>query len=82
MDFEFSERTKELQLRVQAFMDENVYPNESTYAEEVAGGETRWAPVPILEALKAKAKEEGLWNLFLPESDRGAGLSNMEYAPL
>ena len=82
MDFEFSERTKELQLRVQAFMDENVYPNESTYAEEVAGGETRWAPVPILEELKAKAKEEGLWNLFLPESDRGAGLSNMEYAPL
>jgi acyl-CoA dehydrogenase len=63
-------------------MDENVYPNESTYAEEVAGGETRWAPVPILEELKAKAKEEGLWNLFLPESDRGAGLSNMEYAPL
>ena len=82
MDFEFSERTKELQLRVQAFMDENVYPNESTYAEEVAGGETRWAPVPILEELKARAKDEGLWNLFLPESDRGAGLSNMEYAPL
>ena len=82
MDFEFSERTKELQLRVQAFMDENVYPNESTYAEEVAGGETRWAPVPILEELKAKAKEEGLWNLFLPESDLGAGLTNMEYAPL
>ncbi|MDD9904920.1 MAG: acyl-CoA dehydrogenase family protein [Rhodospirillaceae bacterium] len=82
MDFEFSERTKELQLRVQAFMDENVYPNESTYAEQVAGGETRWAPVPILEELKAKAKEEGLWNLFLPESDLGAGLTNMEYAPL
>ena len=82
MDFEFSERTKELQLRVQAFMDENVYPNESTYAEQVAGGETRWAPVPILEELKANAKEEGLWNLFLPESDLGAGLTNMEYAPL
>ncbi len=82
MDFEFSEQTRELQLRVQAFMDENVYPNEGTYAEQVAGGDTRWAAVPILEELKAKAKEEGLWNLFLPESDKGAGLTNMEYAPL
>ena len=82
MDFEFSERTRELQLRVQAFMDEYIYPNEGTYAEDVAGGETRWAAVPILEELKSKAKEEGLWNLFLPESDKGAGLTNMEYAPL
>jgi acyl-CoA dehydrogenase len=82
MDFEFSERTKELQLRVQAFMDENVYPNEATYAEQLAGGETRWEPIPILEELKGKAKEEGLWNLYLPESDHGAGLTNMEYAPL
>lgn len=82
MDFEFSEQTRELQLRVQAFMDENVYPNEATYAEQVDGGDTRWAPVPILEELKAKAKEEGLWNLFLPESEKGAGLTNMEYAPL
>ena len=82
MDFEFSERTKELQLRVQAFMDENVYPNEATYAEQLAGGNTRWEPIPILEELKAKAKGEGLWNLFLPESDLGAGLTNMEYAPL
>ena len=82
MDFEFSERTKELQLRVQAFMDENVYPNEATYAEQLAGGGTRWEPIPILEELKGKAKEEGLWNLYLPESDHGAGLTNMEYAPL
>ncbi|MBI09416.1 MAG: acyl-CoA dehydrogenase [Rhodospirillaceae bacterium] len=82
MDFEFSERTKELQLRVQAFMDENVYPNEATYAEQLAGGETRWEPIPILEELKGKAKEDGLWNLYLPESDHGAGLTNMEYAPL
>ena len=65
MDFEFSERTKELQLRVQAFMDENVYPNEATYAEQLAGGETRWEPIPILEELKGKAKEEGLWNCLL-----------------
>ncbi len=82
MDFEFSERTRELQLRVQAFMDEHVYPNEGTYGDQVADGDTRWATVPILEELKAKAKEEGLWNLFLPESDLGAGLTNMEYAPL
>ena len=82
MDFEYSERTKELQLRVQAFMDEHIYPNEGIYAEQLAGGETRWEAIPILEELKAKAKEEGLWNLFLPESDLGAGLTNMEYAPL
>jgi acyl-CoA dehydrogenase len=82
MDFEFSERTRELQLRVQAFMDEHVYPNEGTYAEQVADGDTRWKPVPILEELKEKAKAEDLWNLFLPESDLGAGLTNLEYAPL
>jgi acyl-CoA dehydrogenase len=82
MDFEYSDRTRELQARVGAFMDAHVYPNETTYHEQIAAGETRWKPVPIIEELKAKAKEEGLWNLFLPESDRGAGLTNLEYAPL
>ena len=82
MDFEYSDRTRELQARVTAFMDAHVFPNEVTYHDQIEGGDTRWKPVPIIEELKAKAKEEGLWNLFLPESDRGAGLSNMEYAPL
>src|SRR5690606_4061973 len=82
MDFEFSERTKELKARVEDFMDRYVYPNEGTYYEQLDSGDTRWKPVPILEELKAKAKEQGLWNLFLPESELGAGLTNLEYAPL
>ena len=76
-----SERGRELYERVQAFMNENVYPNESRYLSELAEGD-RWQPVPIQEELKDKAKELGLWNLFLPDSDEGAGLSNLEYAPL
>ena len=82
MDFQFSDRTRELQARVTAFMDAHIYPNEVTYHEQIEAGDTRWKPVPIIEELKVKAKEEGLWNLFLPESDLGAGLTNMEYAPL
>ena len=82
MDFEYSERTKELQARVQDFMDRYIYPNEDLYYEQVYGGDNPWKAVPILEELKEKAKAEGLWNLFLPESERGAGLTNMEYAPL
>src|SRR5690606_37175561 len=82
MDVEFSERTKELKARVEDFMDRNVYPNEGTYYEQLDSGDTRWKPVPILEELKAKAKEQGLWNLFLPEVELGAGLTNLEYAPL
>src|SRR5262245_54616998 len=67
--------------RLVAFMDEHVYPNEKTYLEQVeAGG--RWHVPPVLEVLKAKAKAAGLWNLFLPDSEYGAGLTNLEYAPL
>lgn len=84
MHFAASEKVVALQRRLTAFMDAWVYPNEQRYAEELqAGGpEGRWRVLPLLEELKEKAREEGLWNLFLPESDVGAGLTNLEYAPL
>jgi len=82
MEFEYSDRTKKLKSEIEAFMEEYVYPNESTYYEQLDDGDTRWKPLPILEDLKAKAKSAGLWNLFLPESEKGAGLTNLEYAPL
>ncbi len=82
MEFEYSDRTKKLKSEIEAFMEEYVYPNESTYYEQLDEGDTRWKPLPILEDLKAKAKSAGLWNLFLPESEKGAGLTNLEYAPL
>jgi acyl-CoA dehydrogenase len=81
MIFEFSDKVKDLQKRVQAFMDEYIYPNEKTYYAQVAEGD-RWQPVQIIEDLKPIAREKGLWNLFLPESELGAGLTNTEYAPL
>jgi acyl-CoA dehydrogenase len=81
MIFEFSAKVKDLQQRVQAFMDEYIYPNEKTYYAQVAEGD-RWQPVQIIEDLKPIAREKGLWNLFLPESELGAGLTNTEYAPL
>jgi acyl-CoA dehydrogenase len=81
MDFEYSPKTKDLQARLNAFMDAYVYPQEERFAREVAEGD-RWQPTRVVEELKAKAKAEGLWNLFLPESERGAGLTNLEYAPL
>ncbi|HEV2861723.1 MAG TPA: acyl-CoA dehydrogenase family protein [Pyrinomonadaceae bacterium] len=76
-----SPRAKEIYGRVRAFMDEHVYPNERKFYEQINQGD-RWRPVPLMEELKAKAKDEGLWNLFLPESKYGAGLSNLEYAPM
>lgn len=83
MDFSFSSNTVALQEKLTAFMEEHVYPNEKTYEQQVNAMEDRWADVPpIIEELKRRAREEGLWNLFLPESDYGAGLSNLEYAPL
>ena len=82
MIFEPSDRVRELKSALEAFMEEHVYPNESLYDDQINEGESRWVEIPILEELKAKAKEAGLWNLFLPESDRGAGLTNLEYAPL
>jgi len=81
MDFEYSPKVKELQARLQAFMDQHIYPNEQRFYAEVAAGD-RWEPTRIIEDLKPKAKAAGLWNLFLPESELGAGLSNLEYAPL
>jgi acyl-CoA dehydrogenase len=81
MHFEFSARTKELQQRVSAFMDEHVYPAEPQVHAEVDAGD-RWKVIPTIERLKEKARAAGLWNLFLPQSSHGAGLTNLEYAPL
>ena len=78
---ELSPKVVDLIERVSKFMDENIYPNEDKIEAEIAEGD-RWQPSQILEGIKAKAKSEGLWNLFLPESDRGAGLTNYEYAHL
>lgn len=82
MDFDYSPKVKELQKRVQSFMAEHVYPNEETYHNQLNSQGDRWQIPPVMEELKAKAKAAGLWNLFLPESGRGAGLTNLEYAPL
>ncbi|MBM4256825.1 MAG: acyl-CoA dehydrogenase [Deltaproteobacteria bacterium] len=82
MDFDYSPKVKDLQKRVQQFMDEHVYPNEDTYYNQVDTQGDRWQIPSIMEELKAKAKAAGLWNLFLPESRLGAGLTNLEYAPL
>jgi len=81
MHFEYSARVKELQKRLSDFMDEHIYPNEARYHEHVHGRD-RWQPVPVIEELKPKARAAGLWNLFLPDSGHGAGLTNLEYAPL
>jgi len=80
MTFEFSEKVKRLEERLLAFMDEHVYPNEQRYRDEIA--RDRWQPPRIVEELKAKARAAGLWNLFLPNNESGAGLTNLEYAPL
>ena len=81
MVFDFSPKVKDLQQRVSAFMAEHVYPAEARYEEHCAGPD-KWQPVPVIEELKPKARAAGLWNLFLPESGHGAGLTNLEYAPL
>ncbi|UII56796.1 acyl-CoA dehydrogenase family protein [Cytobacillus spongiae] len=83
MNFSYSSKVMELQTKLTSFMEEQVYPNEKLYEQQLNEQENRWTTVPpILEELKEKAKAEGLWNLFLPESEYGAGLSNVEYAPL
>jgi acyl-CoA dehydrogenase len=85
MDFAYSPRTRELQDKLNAFMQRHVYPAEAQYEAELAEhtrAGKRWTPLRTIEDLKLKARAEGLWNLFLPESDRGAGLTNQEYAPL
>jgi len=80
MNFDFTPKVQDLQQRLQAFMDEHVYPNEKRFHEQVE--QNRWQPVPLIEDLKPKARAAGLWNLFLPHSANGAGLTNLEYAPL
>jgi len=81
MTFEFSPKVQDLQKRLTGFMDEHVYPNESAFHHEIADGD-RWQPTTVVERLKEEARAAGLWNLFLPESEYGAGLTNTEYAPL
>jgi acyl-CoA dehydrogenase len=80
--FDFTERSKDLQKRLTGFMEEHVYPNEAVYKRQHAALPDRWDSPPIMEELKARARRAGLWNLFLPESHDGAGLTNLEYAPL
>jgi acyl-CoA dehydrogenase len=81
MDFEFSRKTHDYLERLGAFMDSHIYPNEARYREELAAGD-RWQEPPLIGELQQKARADGLWNLFLPDSTHGAGLTNLEYAPL
>src|SRR5882757_145414 len=80
MEFAYSDKVKTLQEKVGAFMDKHIHPNEERYRCELESGD-RWAPVTVMEELKDLARAEGLWNLFLP-GEHGAGLTNLEYAPL
>ena len=85
MDFSYSARTQELQAQLLRFMDDHIYPAEAAYAAEIEANTRagkRWTPLQVIENLKAKARTQGLWNLFLPDSEYGAGLGNQEYAPL
>src|ERR1700721_2864490 len=80
MNFEHSSKVKDFQERLVAFMDEHIYPNEARYHHEIE--QNPWQPVRVIEELKPKARAVGLWNLFLPHDENGAGLTNLEYAPL
>lgn len=82
MNFDHSPKVQDLIQRVTAFVEEHVYPNEKVFYEQIRTASSRWQPAPIVEDLKLKARAAGLWNLFLPESELGAGLTNLEYAPL
>ncbi|TAM02083.1 MAG: acyl-CoA dehydrogenase [Paraburkholderia sp.] len=85
MNFDYTPKVQALREKLLAFFDEHIYPNEHLFHEEVARNRANgnaWVPTEIVEKLKLKAREAGLWNLFLPESTRGAGLTNLEYAPL
>lgn len=82
MDFSYSPKVMALRERLQAFIDEHVAPNDHLHHAQLESAADRWQPVPITEQLKPRAREAGLWNLFLPESRHGAGLTNLEYAPL
>nr|MBA2621342.1 acyl-CoA dehydrogenase family protein [Acidobacteriota bacterium] len=78
MNFDYSMKSRELQSKLQAFMNAHIYTNETAYESEIKAGD-RWKPLQLIEDLKRKAKKENLWNLFLPEI---SGISNLEYAPL
>jgi len=80
MNFEFSDRVNDLHRRLRAFMAGHIYPNEVRYRADIE--QDRWKPPQLIEELKAKARAAGLWNLFLPDPEYGAGLTNLEYAPL
>ncbi len=85
MDFDYSPRQKEWMNRVGAFMEQHIYPAEDVYTAQMTEAREKgdpWIVVPVVEELKAKAKKQSLWNLFLNESEYGAGLTNLEYAPL
>ncbi len=82
MDFAFTPRTRELQDRLRSFMEQHIYPNETVYDRQIAEADDRHALPPVMHELKEKARAEGLWNLFMSHGDWGAGLSNLEYAPL
>src|SRR6267378_1071842 len=82
MDFEPSDKVRRLEAQVREFMEREVYPAEPVFERQLAEAPSRWQIPPIMEELKAKARAAGLWNLFLPESELGAGLTNLEYAPL
>ena len=82
MEFAYSPKVEEYRGRLTAFMDEHVYPSEPVYAEQVAKLADPWDRPPVIDQLKAEARSRGLWNLFLPHAEFGAGLGNLEYAPL
>ncbi|HEB88552.1 MAG TPA: acyl-CoA dehydrogenase [Deltaproteobacteria bacterium] len=82
MDFEYSDKCKNALSQLRDFMEEHIYPNEELYYEQHEALPSRWQTPPLMEELKEKAREAGLWNLFLPASEHGAGFSNLDYAPL
>ena len=82
MDFDYTDKVKDLQGRVTAFMQDYVIPSEEPISTWFAENRDEWGAAPMMDDLKAEAKKQGLWNLFLPEDSRGAGLTNLEYAPL
>ena len=86
MHFQYSDKVQSMRARLLAFMDQHIYPNERRFLEEIAANRAAgdaWVPTKLVEELKAKARAEGLWNLFLPNSPRAPeGLTNLEYAPL
>ncbi len=82
MDFDYSDKVEALRGRLAGFMNDVVLPNEAVFEQQIEDGKDRWRTPPIMEEMKAAARDAGLWNLFLPDSERGAGLTNLEYAPL